>query len=204
MTNPEYALTDEAPLPEIATTKEGVRFYPRETKWKISSMTRTRTLDFSESERIASMLFLNAFKRAIIWSLENHGANTAYCRFDELISFFNFKGAHTPGSINSLSAADFLNYKASLLEEKQHVLSSLASHLRQWHRLGFQGLDTDLMALLGEIRLKGMVKGKAVRMMCPIKGPFTEIELIALQQALNESFSLGKVSLRIFVLFWLM
>jgi integrase len=79
----------------------------------------------------------------------------------------------------------------------------LSGFLKEWHALGYPGIDDRIPILLSEWRIPGNRKGEAVLTMDPQDGPFTPLEIRAIESALKQAFEKGKISLRAFVLAWL-
>lgn len=94
---------------------------------------------------------------------------------------------------------DYLNYRAQGCMWLLHVKTLL----KQWHRLGLQGVDDALMEAIESTKDKGRRKGVSVATMDPITGPFTDMEYESLQAALNEAYIAGALETSDFVLAWL-
>jgi integrase len=105
--------------------------------------------------------------------------------------------------IGSISSAHLLSYKSTLSRDTEYYLGTLSGMLRKWHRLGITGVDSDAYALLGDLRIPGNPKGAAVLTADPARGAFTDIELQAIQSALDTAYSNGSLEERHYLLVWL-
>jgi integrase len=111
--------------------------------------------------------------------------------------------ANEQSVLTKVTAVALINYKASLENINIWYLGALAGVLKKWHRLGYAGVDSDAVLLVKQLRLKGNAKGVAVLTMDPNDGPFSYIELEALQSALNGAYAEGEVDTEEFTLAWL-
>ena len=105
-------------------------------------------------------------------------------------------------TVVSASAA-IINYRSSLDAANEYYLGIVKVFLQKWHRLGYPGIDGDAIALFKELRIKGNPKGVAVATMDPVMGPFTNIELEAIQATLNNTYSEAGMAEADFLLAWL-
>lgn len=107
------------------------------------------------------------------------------------------KSCFPKGEITHWRLSDLRLYRTVLMKEfgNEHYLLSVRSVLILWHKGSSTGVDKDLIASLNEMRLKGREAGRAVRVMDPDKGPFTEQELHSLVEGLNDAAERGALSL---------
>lgn len=128
-----------------------------------------------------------------------------------------FSGGHTASSANALrlfaqhafvrqgpleriTATDLLSYRATLDRQHEWLLGTLSAFLRRWYKLGCGEIDSDVVALLRGWRLRGSVKGLAVQILCPQRGPLSELEYAALRQNLVDAFETERLTLADLVL----
>ena len=74
-----------------------------------------------------------------------------------------------------------LNYRAGLGRSTEHLLGYVRTFLKHWHRLGYPGVTSEVMALLDSWTLKGNDKGAAVKSLDPLQGPLDDLELPDIQ-----------------------
>jgi hypothetical protein len=185
----------------FARTKSGVRFDPSVDRWSYRDSVTNVSLDFNALRGVSDE-FVASAKAVLTWYAENRSADHLENSFKRLLHFVRAT-AQGQRVLTTVTAVDLINYKASLEDSNQWCLSALAGVLKKWHRLGYAGVDDDAVLLLKQLRLKGNAKGVAVLTMDPKKGPFSYIELEALQSALNGAFADGTVDTWEFVLAYL-
>ncbi|RYZ19917.1 MAG: site-specific integrase, partial [Chitinophagaceae bacterium] len=175
-------------LPEVAKTRDGVEFNPRQSRWSYREALMTVSIDFGSTVATSAPELLAPSKLALLWYAKNKSANHLRNMHERLSKFLEFRAAciETP---NQITVNDVLNYKASLELPRRWYLTSLAGFLKKWHRLGYPGVSEDVVRLLDSLTLSGNQKGAAVLTMDPILGPFSDIEVEALQDAMNEGYS---------------
>ena len=81
---------------------------------------------------------------------------------------------------SQVTAADLINWRASLAADKQYQLGGLKGFLLAWHDYGFEGVTNEVIDLLQGWRIQGNEKGAAVASGCPESGPYTDLEMAAL------------------------
>lgn len=185
----------------MVRTKSGVLFDPSDDRWSYRDGVTNVSLDFNAMVG-GSYEFVAAAKAVLIWYAQNRSADHLDNSFKRLLHFVRWTTGGTR-NLTTVTAVDLVNYKASLDNSHIWYLSALAGVLKKWHRLGYAGVDDDAVLLLKQLRLKGNAKGVAVLTMDPNEGPFSSIELEALQSALNGAYAEGKVDTGEFTLAWL-
>lgn len=183
----ESDLIEMLRLPERVTTRDGVAFDPRANLWSYREAVETVSLDFQPILDSAPGLLLSA-KLALIWYAKHRSPGHLRNMHGRLSHFLQFR-ASLPDLVNEIRSTDIINYKASLSLNRGWYLTSLAGFLKKWHRLGYPGVNQDVVRLLDSLTLSGVKKGVAVMTMDPVLGPFSNIEVEALQDALNEAYA---------------
>lgn len=189
-------------VPEFVTTRGGAVFETTGPTWEIREAALKVNLRFDELPPL-SRPFLAAFQATLAWYARNaslwHMRNMFFGTKDLLVRKFKRDG--TP--IAEIRAADILNYRSELGESNEYKLGSISGFIERWGALGYAGIDRDAIHSLGQLRLKGNRKGVDVATRHPTKGPFTDIELEALQSGLNTAYGKGLVSDAEYSLCWL-
>lgn len=189
------------PIKVVVRTKSGVPFDPSADRWSYRDGVTNVSLNFDALTGVSDE-FVAAAKAVFTWYAENCSTGHLGGSFDRLRHFVRatVRGQRV---LTTVTAVDLINYKASLDNSHIWYLGALAGVLKKWHRLGYAGVDGDAVLLLKQLRLKGNAKGVAVLTMDPNEGPFSYIELEALQSALNGAYAEGKVDTGEFTLAWL-
>lgn len=193
------------PVPDVLTaltqvrTKSGVVFDATQNIWSYRDGVNDVNLDFGQLPNAGREL-LDSAKGVLSWYAESRSPDHLKNMFQRLQHFLR---STTRKDIVSVGAIDLLNYRAQLTASTSWYLGSFSGFLRKWHRLGYPGVTDDVELLLKQLRIKGNAKGVAVLTLDPHVGPFTQIEVDALQVALNNAYGTGALSLADYVLAWL-
>lgn len=189
-------------LPSVAQTKGGATFDPRAHKWVYRDGVKDVSINFKTASALTSDL-QQSLKALLLWYAENLAADTVQNTHRRITHFLRFLAPGSRKRIAKISSIDLLNYKTSLTEKNGWYFGTLSGVLRRWHGLGLPGVTDDAVALLEELCTKGNAKGTAVRTMDPLKGPFTNIELEAIQSALEIAYAERIIDEGIYHLAWL-
>ncbi|WP_233799922.1 site-specific integrase [Paraburkholderia sp. HP33-1] len=189
-------------VPEFVTTRAGATFETRHDVWEVREAALRVRLAFNKLPQL-SVPFKAAFQCALIW----YARNSSLCHFHNMFqrarNLLDAKFAATGTLISKVTSVDILNYRSSLSHEDEYKLGAVSGFLIKWHELGLWGISDDAVGLLLEMRLTGNAKGVDVLTQDVAKGPFTNLELEALQQALNQAYGKKLVTEGEFALCWL-
>lgn len=184
-----------------ARTKSGVEFDSDAQRWQYQDGVRNVALDFRELSGLSDSLVQSA-KLVLKWYAENRSPSHLVNLFAQLKHFTRFSLVNGQ-SLAVIEAEDLLNYRSKLDSAYECYLATLTGFIKKWHSLGYPGISESTILLLKQLKLKGNQKGVAVLTMDPEDGPFTQIEVEALQAALNTAYANGSVDAASFVLAWL-
>jgi integrase len=190
-------------LPSRLRARDGGTFDANLDVWSFRTAKGRIHIDFGRVSANASIALVDGLKSTIAWFAANRADDTCSGAFGRMVHFLSYCHASTGNVVDSVSSELVLSYRASLAPEKQWYLSVLSGVLKKWHSLGYPGIDRDVPNLLSELRLKGNAKGTAVATLDPEEGPFSDIELEAIQSAVNAAYADGSLTLREYVLVWL-
>lgn len=192
------SVADVLSLPSRARTLSGVEFNPRLDHWMYRDISEVVSLRFSNL-RLSKSLEVSA-KAVFVWYAERMAAGHLVMMFRQLLKFALHIGNSRGGSIAEFSDIDLVNFRASLQTRNIWNFGQLSTFLRRWHEFGYAGVSERAYVLLKQIRNPGVQKGRAVLTHDPHDGPFTDIELEALQRALDRAYQRGDVSKEGYVL----
>lgn len=186
-------------LPETVKTRDGTIFDPRLDLWSYREAVETIYIDIKASiADFAPTLALPA-KKVLIWYAINRSPGHFRNMHARLAHFIQFR-ATLPSVAADICSTDIINYKASLPPNREWYLTSLSGLLKKWNRLGYPGVHEDVVRLLDSLTLSGGKKGVAVASMDPLMGPLTNIEVEALQNALNDAYGSSSIDERDYLL----
>ncbi|PPC99534.1 MAG: integrase [Methylotenera sp.] len=188
-------------LPEEITTFNKIRFNPKSDRWSYRDSTQSVSINFKSLNAAESLAL--SIKKGLIWYAENKSSAYMLGIFS-VVKTMLLTIEREKNEILFITASDLLNYRSTLSVEKTYYLGRLSTFLRKLDSLGLLGVSDDAITLLKQLRLKGCVKGEAVLTMDPIDGPYTDIEVQSIIDAVNTSYDLGKFSLENYVLVHLM
>jgi hypothetical protein len=188
-------------LPLTAKTRGHAFFEPISDQWELREATRKLHADFTSFPVVQDIK--TALKATLVWYAENSSLSHLKNLYYQSREFFEFKCDQTGELISEVTAADILNYKTFLGKEKEWYIGVLSGLVRKWGALGYGGVSADAVILLKQLTLRGNRKGVSTATRDPYTGPFSDLELEALQHALNEAFGRHEVELSEYVLAWL-
>ncbi len=185
----------------MAHSRSGIRFDPRASRWSFRDEMYIVSINFESIPTTAKSL-IHSLKVVLIWYFENWSARTSCSYFERFLRLLKHVCENRDTPVVKLYSHDILNFKM-LSRESESTLGGLVSFLKKWQALGLPGLDDDVLMLFKQMKLRDHPTGVAVSILCPKKGPFTDLEFEAIQQSLNNGFATGKVDESDFWLVWL-
>ncbi|MFC0349853.1 site-specific integrase [Undibacterium danionis] len=189
-------------LPPLVRTLRGSAFDPRSTRWSFHDGVETFSFNFKLLPAQVSPALVLSIKRVLIWYSENLSPGQLATHFSNIKRFLRFV-SESHNEIEEILVQDLMNYRASLSFRDEWYLGAVVSCFKKWYELKIPGVSKDAILFLDQIRLRGSVKGEAILTMDANNGPFTNIEVKAIRDALNDAYANGSVSLEDFVLVYL-
>lgn len=185
-----------------AKTKGGFVFNPNEDIWAFNDIVYKSTFDFHTLPIDKDLLY--GLKRVFVWYLEYHSFSHSYNMFNRLKELLKYVQSNSNNVPKEITSTDLINFKSLLGLKNEYHLGLLVGFLKKWHDMGYKGLSSDAYGYLKEATFKGNPKGEAVLTMCPINGPFTDLELESIQSAINGAYAKGTISKSDYLLVWLL
>ena len=130
------------------------------------------------------------------WYAENRTPNYLRNIFTYLSYLIKYINEATGGVVSEISCGIMVNYRSSLGERKEYHLGYIRAFLKRWHALKFPGISQEA------IKLKGNVKGEAVRTLDKDSGPFSDLEFQAIYFASRTAYNNSIISLQDFLIVW--
>lgn len=192
------------PLPKTAVTRDGARFDPHSDVWVINSLARGETrFDFTKFSNI-TMEMTHKLKHCLMFVIENYSFYYAH----NLLKIFNelYKNqlCFNVGNYNEIKLQEITKYRSTLNQNTEWKLGVIRILLEVSGKLGFGITSSDALDYLGAARIRGNVKGTAIRTRQPNKGAFNDTELLAIQSALNDCYARGGIDLDHFAIAWVL
>lgn len=184
-----------------AKTKNDVLFYPNEDIWDITDANLKILINFTQLPLCKTTKF--ELKKTLKWYLENHSPSHSYNMYKFLKNLLNFLFELTDSPIKIITDIDLINYRAHLGKICEWQIGSLRGFLKKSHEMGYSYVSKSAYGYLNEVRTKSYPKGLAVLRMDTRKGPFSDLELEAIQVAINNAYAEKKLSSQNYLLVWL-
>jgi integrase len=182
---------ESAQLPSMAKTRDGTAFNPRLNRWVYRDPLDAVSIDFDKTISAYAPELTVPIKLTLLWYAQNKSAHHLMNMHARLAHFLEFRATNVDVP-SKVTANDVLNYKASLGQQSRSwYLTSLAGLLKKWSHLGYPGVSGEVVSLLDGMTLPGNQKGKAVMTMDPLIGPLSDLEVEALQDAVNDAYASG-------------
>lgn len=93
-----------------------------------------------------------------------------------------------------------LNFMNRLEKKRLYEFGILKIMLKKWYSLNFPGIDSKVIKLFNEIKIKKYGYGDVVKMRDPNKGPFNVEELKCISNATEEAYNTGKISIHTYAM----
>lgn len=190
-------ISNNALLPD-----EGVLSYEN-YKFDLTSRVWILSRDVTVNIEWVDELFNEPLRRGAIQALV-HFARTYSAHHAKNMSFylkqFSCFVYKSHGELSYISSSMLISYRSTLDRHTEYYLGALSGFIKQWHDIGFAGIDNDVPSLLDGWTFKGNVKGRAVNIKDVHKGPLTDIEFEALHQKALDAFEKDEIELEEFVL----
>lgn len=167
-------------------SKAGYEFFMDGDSWELDKDTIIpikMTIDKLKSELIAS------FGKTLAFYAENYSSthtNSTFHRFKHMMSTTNS---------NEINTDMLINYRSTLTRETEWYLGTIRGFLKKWNDLGYDGVSDEVIDLLDSWTIKGNIKGDVVKRLDPLKGPLTEIELLAFNEGAVQAFEQNKITI---------
>lgn len=184
-TQPNHICMPEVAKSDWRISKMGYKFDSNEDRWQLDgsiTINLLRVRDIDEATR-------EGLRKALCRYAEELSGSTT----ESVFTYFNMYCDRT--GERSVNVAGLSKWRESLTNETEYYLGSIKAFLLAWNEWGYAGVDNAVVEYLEEQTLKGVVKGKAVRKVCPYSGPLTQIEMAALLNWASNAFAVKAINL---------
>lgn len=195
-------VSDLPPLPNFAMTKDGVQYRPLESDWYLQSINGKYTFKFSRLKLLSARI-VHCLRLLIIWHLEKNSFSHAKNIFYAFEVFYRIQISSQEKTFSVISLGQIMSYRVTLDYDTEWKMGMLRILFTDMAELGYGICDADTLRFLRTAEFAGNPKGNDARTRNPQTGAFDEVELQAMQAAVNTAFAAGKISLYDFALTWL-
>lgn len=190
-------------LPAVITLRSKAQFDPRPMSWSFVDGVTYVVMNFASLPQPVAPLVL-PLKRILIDALERNSpayAQNLFRIFHRLASIIAETAAEPVSEITEWHISCFISRHG--LKDELGLASQLGALVGRWSKLKYRGMSEGAARLLANTKKKGNTKGKAVRTLDPISGPFTDYELQQIVNALNNAYASNQIDEQFFFLTWL-
>ncbi len=179
-----------------AVSRNGSEFCPSDDHWRLSRDVNLslRWIEEETGEPIATSLRKVLMHYAVTASAA-HTKNIS----ERLGGFVRFVNSSASGTMRQIHTQDLISYRTTLDRAHEWYMAVISGALKTWFKLGYSGIENGVIALLGEWRLRGNIKGEAIALSCPFDGALSEREYEALLAGLDRSHEFGTICLSEYV-----
>ena len=193
------------PKQTLRTARSGETYVYESDEWRIGRFIKLPWSVLGTdglTKRIAPEL-LNSFRRMMAELVEEVSESTARGVFDMVRSLLEH-------CTDEITVESFEHWRASLSERKlssgriRDCLIACRSGLNAWADGKYPGLEAELIGHINQIKVGSGDSGRAVRELCPVRGPFTQTEEAALIRWFHEAYADEVISLQAYAILLIM
>ena len=188
-------------LPASIRLRSGTIFRPDHDHWKFRDGIYTVYMNFADLPPQVAPLVPYA-KQVLLNFLEINAPTYAVNMFRSFWRLADVIALTAQEEVQEVKQAHILNFVAKH-KARLGIDGHLSALITRWGELGMPGVSADAVELLASMRKKGNRKGHAVETLDPVEGPFTELEIQQLTQALNLAYAEGDLDPPFYFLTWL-
>ena len=157
----------------IQVTLAGYEFDPSSHLWALN---KDKTLNLRLAFCHLAEYLRDPYRAVMSRLVQNYAGGYCVSLQEQLVEFLKHTGT------DYFTTTALLNYRAQLESNTEYKLGRLRCLLKLWFELGYPGVSPEVTDLLELWRLKGNLKGGAIKSLDPLVGPLDDVEL----QAFNE------------------
>jgi len=170
------------PKRTIRRSRDGFEYCLEDDCWTVSN---GESFYFETHQQLDCIL---EYKEMLSIFLETH--SPTYCRniHQFVRTYLNATNAST------FNAKSLSQFRSELGASGEHRIGHIKAFLLQWETWGYNGVSEELADWLEEQKIRGNIKGKAVRTQCPYSGAFSAVERAAILEWASDDFRDGGLS----------
>jgi len=177
---------DSGRLPEVAYSRSGVVFNPREDVWRFRDAVNDVRLSFDDLP--ISDLLKTSLKKTLLWYMQSRASSSAMSHLSGFRAFCIFVKKDEGSIIGSIDENALISYRASLSVNQKWRFGGLSTLLRKWVGMSLPGVTNVAAKLLSDLRNPGVQKGKSILNSDPNHGPLNDIEFQQVSSALKKAY----------------
>ncbi|WP_296933306.1 site-specific integrase [uncultured Marinobacter sp.] len=178
--------------------QSGLTFTPFESRWVLRH--KSASINLSGA---AQIIFPEEVWPYFKLALARYAASHKVASVRAIVESLNFFAASFGSDQNIMDDADFISLKPKLGVNLEYQLSRVRGFFKYWFETGIGGISKDFIDAISQLKLKGNVKGEAVKSHDPYVGAYTPIELQGIAEGLNNAYIDDQISLSSYILAYL-
>jgi integrase len=175
---------------------DGMKISPMDSHWRLT-MTSNKVVTPELAERVFAEDVRPYFRLALVRFAASRKTDSVY----NVSAYLSMAFTRHGGDFNILDERDFLSAKVRAGVKREYQLSTIRGFFKFWHKSGLYGVSDEFIGSIYKLTFKGNEKGEAVRSRDPLRGPYTQLEMEALNDGLTNAFMESRVSLEEWVIF---
>ncbi len=180
------------PITKTTTSHEGYVFEPESRIWKIC---REYSINIGWVDELLEKEIVESFLKVLAHYAEKYSASHTNNQCMRFLHFAKERVQNNGQALAMVSSEALISYRSTLDRAHEWYLGSLRGFLKSWAKLGYPGVNEDVLSLLDNWRLKGNIKGRAVQTLCPMEGPLSDLEFESLHQKLIDAFETNVIGI---------
>ncbi|QTP14803.1 site-specific integrase [Serratia symbiotica] len=166
---------------------EGYTFVLNEEIWILSKEVK---INFGILNKISKGSLDFYFVKTFSFFAENYSAEYVNALFYGVRTYLSFN----PESKDYFTSSNLINYRASLKTKNIWHLGMIRIFFNKWYGLGYPGISKEIVDLLDGWRIKGNIKGDAIKRKDPKHGPLSDVELSAFNEKVVQAYERNKIN----------
>lgn len=180
-----------ADLQGTHVSKMGYEFVFDSERWEIGGSERLYFNKFPDVD----IEFMLGIKAILAKYAEEYSARFTASMLAQTLRYLKLTGER------SLTLKGVVKFKSLHTKDDEYQFGSVKAFWLAWHDAGYPGIDKMSVEYVEELVLRGIEKGKAVKVRCPYTGPLTELEQGAVLDWASNAFIQKEIDLRDYTLF---
>lgn len=190
-------------VPSRIVTREGAVIRPTEDVWRFKSLVGWLTFRFDRLNTLSKRM-IHCLKLVFVSYLQSHASSHASNLFISFDFFRRQSEASGTRVFSQIELSHVIQHQSGLTPAKRWRLGVLRILLRDMDRLGFGITSQEALDYLNDLKIPPNSKATSIRTRDPNQGAFSDVELLTIQTALNDTFATGKIDIYAFAITWLL
>jgi integrase len=167
-------------------SKAGYWFNETDSAWKLD---KDNTVYVSRLFKNLNQMMINGLLQTLIHYAKTMSGSHTRNIAENLLLLLTNTGAE------GINTSLLINFRSELNRENEWKLGTVRGFLYKWYELGYPGVDEEVVDLLKNWRIRGNIKGDAVKRLDPNEGPLSDNELVAFNEGVVRAYEQSTINL---------